>query len=275
MNGIFSKKKKKKKRRLHSSDSEFPQIFMVLATIFTDKSTLFSFSQWNCTVRSFNSLCSVSPYRRLLGIITKKDILRHMAQMANQDPESIMFNWSALSRTAGVGKETTVRRRRRRWASWTVPASDIRTTVLFLCPCFIVHLCGPRDIYQPGEEKRRVCYYCGCWGHRDVMGSKAHKMAKALFTHTKNTFALIIHACSSPSCTHIVRLPDVYKHLRPCVCLTCPILTCAGQRSEWNAIRMRWGTLKLPSCCCTPALPCTGPVCPQDAYAVYLWSGCL
>lgn len=30
--------------------------------------------------------------RRLLGIITKKDVLRHMAQMANQDPESIMFN---------------------------------------------------------------------------------------------------------------------------------------------------------------------------------------
>uniref|UniRef100_A0A8C9FIR9 Chloride channel protein n=1 Tax=Pavo cristatus TaxID=9049 RepID=A0A8C9FIR9_PAVCR len=29
---------------------------------------------------------------RLLGIITKKDVLRHMAQMANQDPESIMFN---------------------------------------------------------------------------------------------------------------------------------------------------------------------------------------
>lgn len=31
-------------------------------------------------------------FRRLLGIITKKDILRHMAQTANQDPASIMFN---------------------------------------------------------------------------------------------------------------------------------------------------------------------------------------
>lgn len=29
---------------------------------------------------------------RLLGIITKKDILRHMAQMADQDPASILFN---------------------------------------------------------------------------------------------------------------------------------------------------------------------------------------
>ncbi|KAG9479935.1 hypothetical protein GDO78_011781 [Eleutherodactylus coqui] len=36
--------------------------------------------------------CLVTHNGRLLGIITKKDILRHMAQMANHDPESIMFN---------------------------------------------------------------------------------------------------------------------------------------------------------------------------------------
>ncbi|KAJ3585574.1 hypothetical protein NHX12_014293 [Muraenolepis orangiensis] len=30
--------------------------------------------------------------QRLLGIITKKDILKHMAQMANRDPDSILFN---------------------------------------------------------------------------------------------------------------------------------------------------------------------------------------
>uniref|UniRef100_A0A8C9SJS8 Chloride channel protein n=1 Tax=Scleropages formosus TaxID=113540 RepID=A0A8C9SJS8_SCLFO len=36
--------------------------------------------------------CLVTHNGRLLGIITKKDILRHMAQMANLDPESIMFN---------------------------------------------------------------------------------------------------------------------------------------------------------------------------------------
>ncbi|RUS73453.1 hypothetical protein EGW08_018790 [Elysia chlorotica] len=29
---------------------------------------------------------------RLLGIITKKDVLRHIAQLQNQDPESILFN---------------------------------------------------------------------------------------------------------------------------------------------------------------------------------------
>ncbi|XP_042183066.1 H(+)/Cl(-) exchange transporter 3 isoform X4 [Oncorhynchus tshawytscha] len=36
--------------------------------------------------------CLVTHNGRLLGIITKKDILRHMAQMANQDPDNIMFN---------------------------------------------------------------------------------------------------------------------------------------------------------------------------------------
>uniref|UniRef100_A0A8C5FF39 Chloride channel protein n=1 Tax=Gadus morhua TaxID=8049 RepID=A0A8C5FF39_GADMO len=36
--------------------------------------------------------CLVTHNGRLLGIITKKDILRHMAQMANQDPDTIMFN---------------------------------------------------------------------------------------------------------------------------------------------------------------------------------------
>lgn len=30
--------------------------------------------------------------RKLLGIITKKDVLKHIAQMANQDPDSILFN---------------------------------------------------------------------------------------------------------------------------------------------------------------------------------------
>ncbi|XP_038631508.1 H(+)/Cl(-) exchange transporter 5 isoform X1 [Scyliorhinus canicula] len=36
--------------------------------------------------------CLVTHNGRLLGIITKKDILKHIAQMANQDPDSIMFN---------------------------------------------------------------------------------------------------------------------------------------------------------------------------------------
>ncbi|XP_032835610.2 H(+)/Cl(-) exchange transporter 4 [Petromyzon marinus] len=36
--------------------------------------------------------CLITHNGRLLGIITKKDVLRHMAQMANQDPESILFN---------------------------------------------------------------------------------------------------------------------------------------------------------------------------------------
>ncbi|KAJ8405835.1 hypothetical protein AAFF_G00312720 [Aldrovandia affinis] len=36
--------------------------------------------------------CLVTHNGRLLGIITKKDILKHMAQMANRDPDSIFFN---------------------------------------------------------------------------------------------------------------------------------------------------------------------------------------
>lgn len=33
-----------------------------------------------------------SLFRKLLGIITKKDVLKHIAQLANQDPDSILFN---------------------------------------------------------------------------------------------------------------------------------------------------------------------------------------
>ena len=31
-------------------------------------------------------------FRRLLGIITRKDVLRHIARLNKQDPDSIMFN---------------------------------------------------------------------------------------------------------------------------------------------------------------------------------------
>lgn len=47
----------------------------------------------NSSRKPLEVTCGFSPLsRRLLGIITKKDVLRHMAQMMNQDPESIMFN---------------------------------------------------------------------------------------------------------------------------------------------------------------------------------------
>ncbi|XP_008318703.1 H(+)/Cl(-) exchange transporter 5 isoform X1 [Cynoglossus semilaevis] len=36
--------------------------------------------------------CLVTHNVRLLGIITKKDILKHMAQISNRDPDSILFN---------------------------------------------------------------------------------------------------------------------------------------------------------------------------------------
>lgn len=34
----------------------------------------------------FNSI------RRLLGVITKKDVLRHVKQMDNEDPNTVLFN---------------------------------------------------------------------------------------------------------------------------------------------------------------------------------------
>lgn len=57
-------------------------------------------------------------FRRLLGIITKKDILRHMAQMANQDPESIMFNQHPPL------PATRKMRVKRRSVYWTTHPSD-------------------------------------------------------------------------------------------------------------------------------------------------------
>uniref|UniRef100_A0A3P9IL37 Chloride channel protein n=2 Tax=Oryzias latipes TaxID=8090 RepID=A0A3P9IL37_ORYLA len=36
--------------------------------------------------------CLVTHNGKLLGIITKKDVLKHMAQIANRDPDSILFN---------------------------------------------------------------------------------------------------------------------------------------------------------------------------------------
>lgn len=35
-------------------------------------------------------LCSI--FSRLLGIITKKDVLRHVKQMDNEDPNTVLFN---------------------------------------------------------------------------------------------------------------------------------------------------------------------------------------
>lgn len=161
--------------------------------------TVFSLLHSSCKTAStsslffpFNSLYFVSPCRRLLGIITKKDILRHMAQMANQDPESIMFNWSAPSRTAGGEGETTARRR---WASWTAPISDIRIFLFSfqLCrPWTSQTDCGPQRLLLAMRGKRLCYYHCGCWGHKEVTGLKAHTWRMHfLHTHTQNKHTLL------------------------------------------------------------------------------------
>ncbi len=54
---------------------------------------------WFVLIKNKNPF-SPSLFSRLLGIITKKDILKHMEQMANRDPDSILFNWR-LSRLNG------------------------------------------------------------------------------------------------------------------------------------------------------------------------------
>jgi hypothetical protein len=35
---------------------------------------------------------NISVLSRLLGVITKKDVLRHVKQMDNEDPNSVLFN---------------------------------------------------------------------------------------------------------------------------------------------------------------------------------------
>lgn len=73
------------------------------------------------------------------------------------------------------------------------------------------------------------------------MGLKAHKMTKALFTHTKNTFALIGHACTPPLCTH------VYQDLSH---MSCPYLcgSKVGMKRHKDAMR----DLETYRCCCIP-----------------------
>lgn len=41
---------------------------------------------------NFNCLCFLLTFRRLLGVITKKDVLRHVKEMNNEDANSILFN---------------------------------------------------------------------------------------------------------------------------------------------------------------------------------------
>ena len=58
--------------------------------------------RWSNVWLSFSFLSVCVFYRRLLGIITKKDILKHMAQIANRDPDSILFNWASSSSSSSV-----------------------------------------------------------------------------------------------------------------------------------------------------------------------------
>lgn len=43
-------------------------------------------------VPMFIDLLAFLFHRRLLGVITKKDVLRHVKQMDNEDPNTVLFN---------------------------------------------------------------------------------------------------------------------------------------------------------------------------------------
>lgn len=43
-----------------------------------------------CIVNKFDHFFAI--FRRLLGVITKKDVLRHVKQMDNEDPNTVLFN---------------------------------------------------------------------------------------------------------------------------------------------------------------------------------------
>lgn len=55
-----------------------------------------------------------------------------MAQMANQDPESIMFNWSGPF--SGEEEAARTRRTKKKCSSWTAPTLDI-SGPCFFCVC--------------------------------------------------------------------------------------------------------------------------------------------
>lgn len=57
-----------------------------------------------------------------------------MAQMSNQDPESIMFNWSGLSRVLVL---ETARRTRRLSSFWTPQTPDTRRTYMWIFVVFL------------------------------------------------------------------------------------------------------------------------------------------
>ena len=65
----------------------------VLAGLFSDISVECTYTLTNnmFLVRGVNFVVSIF-FSRLLGIITKKDVLRHIATLANQDPDSILFH---------------------------------------------------------------------------------------------------------------------------------------------------------------------------------------
>ncbi|KAM3857537.1 LOW QUALITY PROTEIN: H(+)/Cl(-) exchange transporter 5-like [Diretmus argenteus] len=75
---------------------EAPPLLRLRTILDLSPFTVTDHTPMDITVDIFRKLglrqCLVTHNGRLLGIITKKDILKHMAQIANRDPDSILFN---------------------------------------------------------------------------------------------------------------------------------------------------------------------------------------
>lgn len=72
------------------------QVFCLLVGLFSDirVECTYTLTYIMFLVHGVNFVVSIF-FSRLLGIITKKDVLRHIATLANQDPDSILFHWQS------------------------------------------------------------------------------------------------------------------------------------------------------------------------------------
>ncbi len=114
---------------------------------------------------------SPSLFSRLLGIITKKDILKHMAQMANRDPDSILFNWR-LSRLNGHSGTHTHR-------GLNHPARMMMVVVV-IGLCVSLGYC----FYAVVWEWPKAAFRSSTTGPSCLVSQSTETMLKMLFSHT-------------------------------------------------------------------------------------------
>lgn len=248
------------------------QIFMVLALIFTDKSTWFLFLQWIWAFRWFNSLCSVSPTGGFLVLSQKKISFVTWLKWPTKIPSP-----SCSTDPLFPGRLGWARRQQWGRGGGGGPLGQFQPMTLgrpfFFCSLVLLVIFVAPETFTSQVKRKDDCVVVSVaaedtrtsWGWRHMKWQK----------HFLHTLKILLHS----SGMHV--LPP-WTHSYPSRCVPtpaslCPVLTCACQRSEWNAFRTRWGTLNLTGCCCTPPPPQALPLHSLDLSvlnAVYLWSGC-